>query len=267
MATLNLARVRRLVRLYRQEVDGAATQLDELLSTRALDLTRLLDVSGLDVEVLRDHDDRVELFAQWVENARRRHAERRARDDHRRAERLAAALVCGRGYGPEVHVDHDKLDGLVACRSYDWLHFDPDVPTGLDRKLVRRIMRALEGTEVTCAMLWPDRLHLEYVTPYGRGRFDLTFQPVPRRRTVLYVPAFEVPQMRAAEEKAVVRPDPARVDSSQADEATGSEPTEPAQPPISTATEGAEPLPASAPARSARTGLRRFLEFASEALS
>ena len=268
MATLTLAHLRRLVRLQRQEVDGAAEQLDALIDTDAEALAALLDVPGADVDVLRESEHRVALLGQWIENAQRHHAEHRARLDRRLAERLAEELVAGPGYGSEVVLDPVRLAELVGCRSYDWLLFDPDVPQGLERKRLLAILRSLQRTTSTDAVLWPHRLHLAYTTPHSRGRFNLAFQPIPLRAELLYVPAFESVSMRAAEP---VTPPPrasASIPPAQSPEpeATGSD-TLAARHAAPTRQTPGRRTPTVTPLPPERHGvLRRLLEFASEAL-
>lgn len=257
MAALNRAQVRGLVRLYREDVEGAAEQLDDIVLHHADEMTALLAVPGADVAVLRSDDHRVELFAQWVEEAGRHHARRRARSDRQEAERLARELIVGAGYGEELVLDPARLAALVACRSFDFLAFDRDMPHGFDRQLLRDIMRALHNAELTHAVLWPVKLHLAYVTPRGRGRFDLAYQSLPRRGEVLYVPAFEPVRMQAAEEVSTLHPEH-HVEQSLA--AIDSEPDE--EPEVLRA----KPQCQSARHVPRRSGfLGRFLDLASEA--
>lgn len=207
MAALKRSHVRTLVRLYREDVEGAAEQLDDFILHHADELTALIAVPGADVAVLGGNDHRVELFARWVEEANRFHARRRAGDDRRHAEQLARELIVGAGYGAELVLDPARLAALAACRSFDFLSFDYDTPHGFERLRLRAILRALDDTEVTHAVLWPIKLHLAYVTSHGRGRFDLAYQPLPRRGEVLFVPAFEPVRMQAAEEVVPLHPE------------------------------------------------------------
>lgn len=273
MAALTLSQLVRLVRLHRAGVDGAAAHLETLILSQPGDLTRLLDVPGLDVDVLREEARRVEFLVQWVENAHRYHGERSARDGRRRAEELALSVVASRGYGQEVDLDLATLDALVGCRGFDWMFFDRDLPVGLERHLVRRVLHSLADTDVTSSVLAPDRLHLEYATEHGGGRFELMFRPLPRHRTVLYVPAFETPVLRAAEEQVVVqpRPDtPRQAEDTVTEASSGRRPTSTSgdHSPARRSRRRAGRWPLSRPNPAASTsGLRRFFAYALEALS
>lgn len=198
MATLRATGLRRLVRLYRRGVEGTEAELDMLISERSEELGALLD-PDLDVTLLRDEPMRVELLASWVENSRRRNAERRVLRDRDTAVQLALQLArTATPAGELLRVEPAVLASLTTCKSFDYLVPDPDVPTGIERRRLYALLRECRGAEVVDVELWPDRLRLRYRTSVGRGQVMLWHQAVPERRAVLYLPpAREV--MHAAE--------------------------------------------------------------------
>jgi hypothetical protein len=206
VAALKLSSLRTLVRLHRDGVDGTAAQLDGLIDAHPDRLTRLINVPGQDVRDIQTSPDRVDVLVDWVTHATRRRSEQQARAQREHAVSLAREVAVRWPHYDEAHLDLGRLDELVSLRSFAWMYFDPHAPMGLERTLLKNVLRGLRKTTVHDAILRPEGLHLGYSTPRSLGRFDLKLQVVPRDKERLYVPAFEAPCLRVAE---ATRPEPA----------------------------------------------------------
>jgi hypothetical protein len=210
VAALKLSQLRTLVRLYRDGVDGTEAQLEALIDDEPDRLTRLVNVPGQDVRDIQAAPDRVDVLVEWVTHATRRRSEHQAREQREHAVSLAREVAVRWPHYDEAHLDLERLDELVSLRSFAWMYFDPQTPFGLERTLLKKVLRGLRSATVHDAILRPEGLHLGYSTARSRGRFDLKFQVVPRHKEHLYVPAFEGPSRAAQEPDRALGPGRAR---------------------------------------------------------
>ncbi len=259
MATLSRAALRRLVKLYRRGVDGAETQLDTLITQRTEELDALL-APDLDVALLRDEPNRVELLASWVENARRRNAERRARQKRELAEQLVHELVATAvRAGDVVHLEPDSLGALMACSVFDYLVPDPDVPAGIERRRLHAFLRRCRDVEIVDVELSLHRLWLRYRTPGGHGELMLLHQAVPVRKAVLYLPP--PPRVLRVAEEVPALPAPVQVSEELPEPTEAEVDTPPEEPPQDDC--DVEPV---ASRRPTNAWLRKALDLVTEAL-
>lgn len=184
METVTKAGLWRLVSLYRQDIDGAAAQLDDLIERHGDQLHALLGDVAFD-----GGSDRVEQLARATERSRRRHSSDRDQHEREEAARLAHDLMSRSGWiGPDrLGLDPGKLAALVACGSYDWLVLDRDGLRGVDRRRIHALLRACRRAEAIEVEAARHEVVVRYQTEHGRGRVRLWIQPAPTKARPLVV--------------------------------------------------------------------------------
>lgn len=255
MATMTLAELRHVARLFHQGVGGAREQLAAQIADHAEDLPSVVGFAPDQLERLAKSEDPVSLLVATLDRVPEVRRRSRARQQREAAVALATTLVdtaCRDDQGA-VHVDARLLAEIVArCGSRAIRFGDGAVETAR----LRALLRACRGLTDLDVAITHDRLVVRYASHGVRGTITLWLFPISPKVEALRVPLERVARADLVEEavvEATVALDPPVLVEPSADDDSNA-PSVPA-----TAPERLEPKPD----RRRPRRLLRFLEAAS----
>lgn len=193
MATLTIAELRHLARLFREGVDGARDRLETIARERGEEIAELLRLPRENLSRLDEADDIAALVAATVEGALRvqRAAVLRVRRASARGLAETLCRVSERRDDGSILLHGPLLAELLALWGAGWLVFGEWGSVGAPR--LRAILRECRGVESNAVVLTRDSLFVFYEASRSRGVIRLHLQRVVLDGDALLVPIGELP--------------------------------------------------------------------------
>lgn len=183
--SLTIAKLRVLARLYRENIEGAADELHELIAQRWDELPEVLRNSPESVARIRDNEAPLDALAKAIEQ--RADCRNHRAEAARVAARVAASTLIDDSHaGPRLAIPITPLRRILALwPGSGQLSFGER--GGVDVGRLREFLRACP-TNPVLVVLHPRTLVVRYLTPSGFGRVRFALRSVQFGQSVLRVP-------------------------------------------------------------------------------